>query len=116
MPDFTERFRQYSNSDLLKIIDSPDDYEPSAVETAKTLLASHQLSDHAMAIAKAELAVLNQAKDAKDQKKKGLELSMKKVGASILSTVNPIQTQKPTLNPGFCVFWHAGQFKLLRSQ
>jgi hypothetical protein len=45
MTDFTEKFTAYSNTDLLKIIDSPDDFQPLAVETAKSIFASRQLSD-----------------------------------------------------------------------
>jgi hypothetical protein len=95
MTDFTEKYTTYSNTDLLKIIDSPDDYQPLAVETAKTIFASRQLSDKDIEIATAELDALKQEKEAKDQKKKDLETKMKNVAASVLSTVNPIQAETP---------------------
>ena len=95
MTDFTEKFTTYSNSDLLKIIESPNDYQPLAIETAQTILASRQLSDQDVEIAKKELATLRQEKKAKDQKKKNLENTVKNIGASVLSTVNPIQSETP---------------------
>lgn len=95
MTDFTEKFTTYSNTDLLKIIDSPDDYQPLAVETAKTIFASRQLSDKDIEIATAELDALKQEKEAKDQKKKDLENKMKNVAASVLSMANPIQAETP---------------------
>ena len=95
MTDFTEKFSTYSNTDLLKIIDSPDDFQPLAVETAKTIFSSRQLSDKDIEIAKAELDALKQEKEAKDQKKKDLENKVKNIAASVFSTVNPIQAETP---------------------
>ena len=37
MTEFTERFKTYSNTELLKIIDNPDDYQPLAVEAANSI-------------------------------------------------------------------------------
>jgi hypothetical protein len=95
MTDFTEKFTTYSNTDLLKIIDNPDDYQPLAVETAKSIFASRQLNDHNIEIAKAELAALKQEKEGKDQKKKDLENKVKNIGASVFSTINPIPSETP---------------------
>ncbi len=95
MTDFTEKFTTYSNTDLLKIIDSPDDYQPLAVETAKSIFSSRQLNDHDIEIAKAELAAIKQEKEAKDQKKKDLENKVKNIGASVFSTINPVPTETP---------------------
>lgn len=35
--EFTEKFKTYTNTVLLRIIDNPDGYQPNAVETAKTM-------------------------------------------------------------------------------
>lgn len=94
--DFTEKFSTYSNTDLLKIIDGPDDYQPLAVETAQKIFASRQLSDLDIEIAKSELALLRQEKEAKDQRKKDLESTVKNIGVSVLSAVHPIQTVTPS--------------------
>lgn len=93
MTDFTKRFATYSNSDLLEIINNPNNYQPLAVETAQTIFESRQLSDHEIGTAKAELVTLRQEKEAKGQKAKDLENKVKNIGMSVLSTVNPIQTE-----------------------
>jgi hypothetical protein len=95
MTDFTEKFTTYSNTDLLKIINSPDDFQPLAVETAKAIFASRQLSDMDIEIETAELHALKQEKETKDHKKKGLENKVKNITVSVLSTVNPIQAETP---------------------
>jgi len=95
MTDFTENFNKYSHSELLKIIESPNDYQPLAVETAQTILASRQLNAQDIEIVKEELAAIRQEKKLKDQKKKDFENSLKNIGASVLSFVDPIQTEIP---------------------
>lgn len=95
MTDFTEKFKTYSNTELLKIIDNPDAYQPLAVETAHSILSSRQLTDQEFANAKAELETQRQDKEAQDKKKKDFENKLKNIGASVLSTVNPIQFETP---------------------
>lgn len=95
MTDFTEKFSTYSNTELLKIIESPDDFQPIAVETAKTIFESRQLSDKDIEIARAELDALKQEKETADLKKKEFENKVKNIAASVLSTVNPIQAETP---------------------
>ena len=43
--DFITQFEKYSNHQLLKIINSPNDYKPNAIEAAKTIISNRQLSD-----------------------------------------------------------------------
>jgi hypothetical protein len=95
MIDFTEKFTTYSNTDLLKIIDSSDNYQPLAVETAKTIFASRQLSDNDIEIAKAELDKLKQEQETKEKKKMYLDKKVKSIASSALSTINPIQAVTP---------------------
>src|SRR5687767_12431581 len=45
MSDFHQRFQHYSNIDLLKIVNRPDNYQPEAIETAKQILSSRLVSD-----------------------------------------------------------------------
>ncbi len=90
--DFTKTFKDYSNTDLLKIIHNPSEYQSQAVETAKTIFASRQLSEEEIEIAKAELASQQEDREVKDQKINNIENKMKNIGASLLNNVNPIQT------------------------
>lgn len=93
--DFTEKFKTYSNTELLKIIGNPDSYQPLAVETANSILLSRQLTDQEFAKAKAELETQIQEKEAQDKKKKDFGNKVKNIGASVLSTINPIQAETP---------------------
>ncbi|HLG03639.1 MAG TPA: hypothetical protein VI731_08600 [Bacteroidia bacterium] len=95
MTDFAEKFKAYSNSELLKIIDSPGDYQPLAVETARIIYASRNLSAQDIEIAKSELAALKQIQDEKGQKKKDIENKVKNIAVKSLSAVNQFQTEKP---------------------
>ncbi len=44
--DFYEQYKQYSTVELLKIVKKAADYQPGAVEAARTLLAQRQISQH----------------------------------------------------------------------
>ena len=44
MNNLRQRFEQYSNIELLKIVHRPDDYQPEAVETARQILTSRVIS------------------------------------------------------------------------
>ena len=43
MNPYTELYKSLSNSDLLRIINNPDDYKPLATETAKVNLLQGNL-------------------------------------------------------------------------
>jgi hypothetical protein len=45
MNQYTELYKPLSNSDLLKIINNPNDYQLSAIEAAKSELADRQLTE-----------------------------------------------------------------------
>ncbi len=94
--EFTDRYKNYSNSELLKIIDNPNNFQPLAVETAKAIFESRQLSDEDIEIAKATIAIQRQEKEAHDEKKKVLGIKVKNIGASLVDTFYPIQTNTPT--------------------
>jgi len=96
MIDFLDKFKNYSNSELFKIIDSQADYQPAAVEAAKSILAGRQLSDQEIENARAELSVQQQEEELKNQKKKEIENKVKEIGNSIIENVNPIQTKEVT--------------------
>jgi len=93
--DFILKYTSYSNLELLKIIDNPGDYQPVAVDAAKAIFKSRNLSETEIAIAKEALSALNQEKADKELRNKQLETKVKAFGASVLTTVNPIQTEVP---------------------
>jgi hypothetical protein len=55
--EFNEKFKTYSNTDLLRVIENPDDYQYQAVETAKIIFSERQLSEKEIKIAKDELEI-----------------------------------------------------------
>ena len=89
MNDFTEKFKTYSNTDLLKIIESPDDYQPLAVETAKIIFSSRQLSEEDIENAKADLESQRQEKEIQTQKKRKIALTAEYV-KNIAKSIHPI--------------------------
>jgi hypothetical protein len=92
--DFTEKFKTYTNTELLRIIDNPNDYQPKAVETAKILLSSRELTEAEIKIARDELE--GQGKSTKEQRKGDVEEEYKNTVKSILNNVNPIPEKVPT--------------------
>ena len=94
--EFSEKFKTYSNADLLRIIENPDDYQPQAIETAKNIFADRQLSETEIKIAKDELDVEKQGKLIKEQQKQAVEDKVKNRGKSVFNHINPIQEKKLT--------------------
>ena len=94
--EFDEKFKNYSNSDLLRIIENPNDYQLQAVETAKNIISERQLSEMEIKIAKNELENKKQEKSRKEQQKKEVEDKVKNVGKSIFDQINPIQKKLPS--------------------
>lgn len=93
--EFNERFKLYSNTELLRIIDNPDGYQSNAVETAKIIFSDRQLTEEEIIIAKEELEIKDKLN--KEQKKGVVDVKFKNVGKSILDNVSPIQTETPTI-------------------
>lgn len=94
--ELNERFKAYSNTALLRIIDNPEEYQPKAVETAKSILADRQLTQEEVKIAKDELEVERQEKLYKEKKKRAVEEKIKNTSKSILDNISPIQKEIPT--------------------
>jgi hypothetical protein len=98
MNQFTERYKRISNSDLLKVIATPEDYQPLAIVAAKIEIANRQLSDQEITNAKAELELQRQQKEEQNQKKKEIKNKVKSFGSSFIDNINPIQTTTRTTN------------------
>ncbi|MBL7785728.1 MAG: hypothetical protein JNM36_07470 [Chitinophagales bacterium] len=94
--DFNKKFKTYSNTELLRIINNPDDYQSNAVEVAKTILSDRQLTGEEIKFAKDELEVERQEKSNEEQQKRNIENKFKNIGISIFNIINPIQSEMPT--------------------
>lgn len=94
--DFRKNFQTYTNMQLLKIIENPNDYQSTAVETAKALIDERRLTSEEVLTAKNELEIEKQNDLKKDNRPRELEAKMINVGKSILENTNFIQEQSPT--------------------
>ncbi len=94
--EFDEKFKTYSNSELLKIIENPNDYQPQAVETAKNIFSDRDLSESEIEIAKEELEIERREKLAKKELKSAVEDKIRGIGKSVFKQINPIQKEEPT--------------------
>lgn len=88
MNEFTERYKQETNTELLRIIEKSDDYQPLAVEVAKTELDSRNLTVSELNSAKEELRLERQDSEQKEQKK---QERINKVRNIAIDNLNPIQ-------------------------
>jgi len=93
--EFSESFKTYSNAELLRVIENPDDYQPQAIETAKNIFADRKLSEMEIKIAKDELEIEKQEKLRKEQQKRVVEDKVKNIGKSVFDQINPIQEKTP---------------------
>ena len=94
--EFSEKFKTYSNAELLRVIEKPNDYQPQAVETAKKIFAGRKLSEMEIKIVKDELEVEKQGKLRKELQKQAVEDKIKNIGKSVFDQINPIQNETPT--------------------
>ena len=85
--DFIKQFEEYSTIKLLRIIDSPDDYQPEAVEAAKVILSNRQLSEEDIEIARGNL---NAEKREEVRKENEFKDKVTSVYKSAFDSVNPM--------------------------
>ena len=95
MSNFSKQYTNYSDVELLKIIEDANNYRPLAVETAKSILKERMLSDEEVETIKAALAKEREEHETKVQKLIELKNKIKNKGASVLDALNPIQNDKP---------------------
>lgn len=96
MNQFSVRYKTFSNSDLLRVIENQSDYQPEAIEAAKTEINQRNLSDQEITEANRELETERQERQIQNEKRAEVEQKVKTIGASIFDTINPIQKSAPT--------------------
>ena len=89
--DFGEYYKTISNTELLIILENPDDYQPIAVEAAKKEFTNRQLSDIEITEAKQPFLIKKLREDKQKEKIKSIEAKVKNTGTTIIDTLNPIQ-------------------------
>jgi hypothetical protein len=94
MNPFTDRYKKLTNSELLKIIDNPADYQPQAIEAANDELTTRQLTEEELLTIREENEALAEEQRLKSDKTKALENKAKDIVSTIADTLNPIQSEK----------------------
>ncbi|MCB9195067.1 MAG: hypothetical protein H6600_09415 [Flavobacteriales bacterium] len=96
MNEFIERYKTYSNSDLLKVIEKQSDYQAKAVEAAKSEIQERNLSDQEFQEAKNVLKNEREERKKLNDKKALIEQKVKAIGSTFFDTINPIQKSAPS--------------------
>jgi len=98
MNEFQERFKNFDNRKLLKIIEDTENYQSIAVEAAKLELSNRNVSDEEVQSIKDEF----KDRQAKIDKRKGqikkVENKAKAIGTELFETVSPIQKEPQTID------------------
>lgn len=95
---FVQRYKKTDSSQLLHIIDSPNDYQPLAVEAAQFVLESRQLTVEQLSDAKEKQNLILQNKINQQQKVLDIENKFKLFTKKIADKINPIQYEESTTN------------------
>ncbi len=91
MNQFTERYKQATNAELLNIIENSNDYQLLAVEAAKSELDFRKLTDSELNSAKEELRQERHDSLQKKQKKQEWIDKVKNTANRTIDNLNPIQ-------------------------
>lgn len=94
--NFSEYYKTISDTELLSILDNPEDYQPLAVEAAKEEFTNRQLSDTEIQEARQPLIAKQSQKEKEKEKVKAVETTIKAAGNTFIDTINPIQSGIPT--------------------
>ena len=100
MSEFTEKFTTYSNTDLLKIIDTPERYQPEAVQTAIAILNSRELSPEEYEKAKKEFEVEKLAEESQNEKYQVFEDKLSSIGSATASILSPAKNSSFSIDKG----------------
>jgi hypothetical protein len=87
--DFFEIYNSYSNLELLWVIENPNDYQPEAIETAKLIIVSRNLSEEEFQSLQKELENLRNEKILKDTNKNKLNQFFPNCVNNIFSNLSP---------------------------
>ena len=87
--DFSEYYKTISNTELLSILENPNDYQPFAIEAAKKEFVSRQLPDTEIQNARQILAANQAQREVKREKIKVVETKIKAAGETLIETINP---------------------------
>lgn len=93
MSQFSEKYKTFSNTDLLRVLENERDYLPEAIEAANKELSSRCLSDDDMELAKVELEKEQEDTIKNKERQKEIKNTLKKKGTGIVDYFNPIENE-----------------------
>jgi len=94
--NFSEYYKTISATELLSILDNPDDYQALAVEAARVEFSNRQLSDTEIQEARQPLIAKQIQKEKEWEKIKAVETKIKTARHTFIDTINPIQSGTPS--------------------
>ncbi len=106
MNPFIKTFSTYSNLELFRIIQTPENYQDLAVEAAQIITNERNLSEEDVEIANAQFAKEKEDSELKKTKKEAFETNAKDVVNSVIDVIHPIQRTPITTDriiKTFCV-------------
>ena len=92
MNEFTERYKKTSTLDLLKIINTPSEYQPLALEAATAEIANRQLTPEQLSEAQAALEADQLRIEQGRATQRAIEEKVTAWSATVADAVNPYQT------------------------
>jgi hypothetical protein len=97
MNPFNEKYKTLSITQLLEVIDTPDNYQPAAISAAEDELIARNVSIAEMVEARAENGIRNAEKAAKSEKIKAFEDMVVNAASSVIETISPVQKTPASL-------------------
>ncbi len=98
MNPFAEKYKTLSNSQLIDIIDTPENYQPTAITAAEDELLARNLSIADMTAARAENEIAANERAAKTERKKAFEDKLVNAAGKVVETISPVQKTPPSVN------------------
>jgi hypothetical protein len=98
MNQFAERYKTFTNAQLIRIIDNQIEYQQLAIEAAENELAQRQLTDEELDILKTQNETQERENQIQKDKKEAFENKVKDITVSITDTLNPIRTASLSTN------------------
>jgi hypothetical protein len=94
--NFSEYYKTITDTELLNILDNPEDYQPLAVDAAKNEFTNRRLSDTEIQEARQQLITKQSQKEKEREIIKVVEAKIKTAGHNFSDTINPIQSGIPS--------------------
>jgi hypothetical protein len=90
--NFSEYYKTISNAELLAILDTPEDYQPDAIEAARFELMNRQLTEVEIIEANQINLSIQEKKVNQYEKEAAIKNKVKNTWTIFIETLNPIQT------------------------